>query len=105
LARTPEAWLDGEVDAGLARSAMGPDTATLQRWAHAVQVLARHAWAHARHGVEWLSAHTGLPATLLAGVAVVLSWRLAKKSARLVVEVAVATALIAIATHFGWLRW
>jgi hypothetical protein len=82
-----------------------PDTQTLQRWAHVAQLTARHTWVYARHGLDWLSAHTGLPATLLAGIALVLSWRLAKRSARLVVEVTVATTVIAIATHLGFLRW
>jgi hypothetical protein len=42
---------------------------------------------------------------LVAGVALVISWRLARRGARFAVEVAVATALIALATHFGLVRW
>lgn len=82
-----------------------PDPQTVDRLARTAQLVGRFAWAWAKHGLGWLSAHTGLPVVLVAGVALVISWRLARRGARFAVEVAVATALIALATHFGLVRW
>jgi hypothetical protein len=58
-----------------------------------------------RHALHWASAHTGLPVVVVAAIALVLSWRLAKRTARLVVEVAVALAVLLIATKLGLIRW
>jgi hypothetical protein len=38
-------------------------------------------------------------------IALVLSWRLVKRTFRLAVEVAVAVALLIAATRLGWVRW
>ena len=59
----------------------------------------------ARHAVGWIAHHTGLPALLVAAILIVLSWRVFKRSVRLVVEVAVALALLLIATRCGWISW
>lgn len=78
---------------------------TLDHWGSFALALGRAAWSHARHGLDWMSGHTGVPVALVAGTALVLSWRLAKKAARLMLEIAVATALIFLATRLGWIRW
>lgn len=77
----------------------------LEKWGLTAFHWGRGLWGHARHALEWLSAHTGIPIVVVAGVVLVVSWRLAKKSARLLLEVAVATALIFLATKLGWIRW
>ena len=68
------------------------------------------AWASAlggglRGGLRWASEHTGLPVVVVAGVAIVLGWRVFKRSVRLAVEVAVAVALLLAATRCGWITW
>jgi hypothetical protein len=64
--------------------------------------------AAARGGVRvvaWSAHHSGLPAVLVAALAVVLSWRLIKRGARLALEVVIAAALLVVATRLGWLSW
>ena len=48
---------------------------------------------------------SGLPVVVVAAIAVVISWRLAKRSARLAVEVTVVTAALVAATRLGWIAW
>jgi len=59
----------------------------------------------ARFAVRWLSAHTGVPALVVAAILLVVGYRILKKSARLLLEVALVAALLVAATHAGWLRW
>lgn len=61
--------------------------------------------AGVRCGLRWASHHTGLPLILVAAVALVLSWRLFRRSARFAVEVAFALGLLAAATRLGWVTW
>lgn len=58
-----------------------------------------------RAGLHWVSSHTGIPVVVVAAVAIVVSWRLFKKSLRLVIEVAVALALLLVGTKLGWISW
>ena len=59
----------------------------------------------ARFAVRWLSMHTGAPALVVAALLIVVGYRILKKSARLVAEVALVAALLVAAAHAGWLRW
>lgn len=58
-----------------------------------------------RLGLRWASHHTGLPLILVAAIALVLSWRLFKRSVGFAVEVAFALGLLAAATRLGWVTW
>jgi low affinity Fe/Cu permease len=58
-----------------------------------------------RHALEWVAHHTGVPVLLVAAVAIVVSWRIFKRSVRLVIEVGVALALLLVATKLGWISW
>jgi hypothetical protein len=58
-----------------------------------------------REGLHWLANHSGLPVMLVAAIAIVVSWRVFKKVARLAIEVAVVLVLLAIATKLGWISW
>jgi hypothetical protein len=55
--------------------------------------------------LRWGSHHSGLPVIVVAAIAIVLSWRIIKRSLRLALEVAIALALLVAATHLGWLTW
>jgi hypothetical protein len=55
--------------------------------------------------LRWGAHHTGLPVVLVAAITLVLSWRILKRTLRLVVEVAIALALLVVATRMGWLTW
>jgi hypothetical protein len=59
----------------------------------------------AKLALRWLSLHTGLPALLVAAVLVVVGYRILKKSARFMVEIALVTALLVAATSAGWIQW
>ena len=61
-----------------------------------------------RHFLQWVTQHTGIPVVVVAAVLLVVSWKLAKyakRARRLALEIAVVTALLLLATHFGWIRW
>jgi len=64
-----------------------------------------NAWGAARHGVRWVSVHTGLPALLVAAVLVAVGYRLLKKTARFGMEVAVVAAALFAMTELGWIHW
>lgn len=55
--------------------------------------------------VRSLAQHTGLPMILVAALALVASWRVARRMPKLLIEVVVALALLVAATRLGWLRW
>ena len=55
--------------------------------------------------VRLLSQHSGVPALVVAALLVVVGWRVLKKSARFVAEVALVTAALFAATQLGWIRW
>ncbi|HZU81439.1 MAG TPA: hypothetical protein VE987_00910 [Polyangiaceae bacterium] len=65
--------------------------------------------AQGREGVRvalrWAEQHTGLPAVVIAAITLVASLRVFKRTLRFAVEVAVATALLLLATELGLLRW
>jgi hypothetical protein len=55
--------------------------------------------------LRWGAEHTGLPVVLVAAIALVVSWRIFRRSLRFVVEVTIAVALLLVATHIGWIHW
>jgi len=58
-----------------------------------------------RAGLRWAAHHTGLPLILVSAIALVISWRLLRRGARLAVEVALALGLLVVATRLGWVTW
>jgi hypothetical protein len=74
----------------------------LEAWA---RPLAAAAETHARHALHWISARTGLPAVVVATLALVVAWRVTKRSWHVLLELAVAAAVVFAATRFGWIRW
>jgi hypothetical protein len=66
-------------------------------------VLAR--WLVVKHFLVWASRHTGIPAVVLAAVAVVLGWRLWRRSARFAVEVSVVALVLLVLTKIGLLKF
>ncbi|MBX3230029.1 MAG: hypothetical protein KIT84_25655 [Labilithrix sp.] len=55
--------------------------------------------------LAWVADHTGLPALVVAALAIALGYKLLKRSARFAVEVTIITLALAAATELGWLRW
>lgn len=60
---------------------------------------------HLRHWLHWVSGHTGIPVVCVAAVAIVVSFRVARRVARLVLEVTLVLALLLVATKLGWIHW
>jgi len=58
-----------------------------------------------RIAVRYVSLHTGLPALVVAAILVVIGYRLLKKSARLLIEVALISLALFAAAELGWIRW
>jgi uncharacterized protein (TIGR03382 family) len=58
-----------------------------------------------RQVVRWGASHTGLPAIVVAALAIVLAWRVARRTWHVVFELAVAFGLLLAATKLGWIRW
>jgi hypothetical protein len=61
--------------------------------------------AHLGAALSWGSQHTGLPVILVAAIALVVSWRIFRRSLRFVVEVTITVALLLVATRIGWIHW
>jgi hypothetical protein len=73
--------------------------------AHRLLVGMPAAAASLRQALRWASEHTGLPAILLAAIALATSRHFFKQTVRFVVEVAVALGLLLAATRLGWIVW
>jgi hypothetical protein len=58
-----------------------------------------------RAWLRWTSDRTGLPAIVVAAVALTTSWYLLKRAMRFAVGVAISTALLIAATRLGWISW
>jgi hypothetical protein len=52
-----------------------------------------------------VTAHTGVPVVLVAAAALVVSFRVFKKTVRLAVEIVVVAVLLVVAAKLGWLRF
>ena len=66
---------------------------------------AHHFAALVRHFLKLATRHTGVPAVFVAALALVISFRIARKMARLVAEVSLAAAVLFLFTRLGWIAW
>jgi hypothetical protein len=84
------------------------DSAALA-WAIAIGTwtlrIARALGAILLESVTWTAEHTGVPAVVVAAVGIVVSYRIARKTARIVLETSLVVALLLAATHLGWIRF
>ena len=58
-----------------------------------------------RAGLGWASHHTGLPVIVVAAMALVASWHIFKRTLRFAIQVALAVAVLLVATQLGLLSW
>jgi hypothetical protein len=56
-------------------------------------------------GLHAVARHTGIPVVLVAAMALVISWRLARRGGRLALELGLALVVVLAATRFGWVHW
>ena len=59
----------------------------------------------AKVALRHVSEHTGIPIVLVAAIALVISYRTAKRMLRFAVEVGVALVLVVAMTELGWIRF
>jgi hypothetical protein len=59
----------------------------------------------ARNGLRLVSEHTGVPALAIAAVVLAVGYRILKRSARFLLQVAVVGVALAACTELGWIRW
>jgi hypothetical protein len=70
-----------------------------------VQPIAAWAFGWTRFWLRWASLHTGLPAVVIAALALVLAWRVARRTWHIALELGLALAALLLATKLGWIRW
>jgi hypothetical protein len=58
-----------------------------------------------RAALRWGSMHTGLPVIVVAAIAIVVSWRVFRRTLRFAVQVLLTVAVLLVATRLGWIRW
>jgi hypothetical protein len=59
----------------------------------------------AKVALRQVSAHTGIPVVLVAAIALVMSWRMAKRTLRFMVEVGFALVLVVALAELGWIKF
>lgn len=67
--------------------------------------LSSFVWDALREGIALASRHTGVPAVLVAAVAIVACWRLGRRAARFAAETALVCAGLIALTALGWIRF
>jgi hypothetical protein len=75
---------------------------SVEAWA---RPLAAASVAWLRHALRWASDHTGLPVVVVAALAIVLGWRVARRTWHIALELGLALAVLLLATKLGWIRW
>ncbi len=58
-----------------------------------------------RAAVRAISAHTGVPAVLVAALLLYGGYRLFRRSIRFLVQALLVAVALSLAAKFGWLRW
>lgn len=71
----------------------------------AARALVAGGFASCKTALHWAAATTGLPVVVVAALALVLAWRVARRTWHVALEIGLALALLLAATRFGWIRW
>jgi hypothetical protein len=66
---------------------------------------AEAALATAKHALHWTAGRTGLPVVVVAALAMVVGWRVARRTWHIALELALAVAALLVASRLGWIRW
>jgi hypothetical protein len=77
----------------------------VDRGAHLADSISRAGGPWVKAALNQVAAHTGIPVVVVAAIGLVMSWRLAKRSIRFIVEVGFALVLVVTLTELGWIRW
>jgi hypothetical protein len=77
----------------------------LAQVAPAIAHAAHAVLAHFRGTAQWISRHTGIPALFVAAALIVASWRMARRMARVAVEVCVVAIILLTLTKLGVVSW
>jgi hypothetical protein len=77
----------------------------LDRGAHLADSVSRAGGPWVKAGLNQVAAHTGIPVVVVAAIGLVMSYRLAKRSLRFIVEVGFAIVLVVTLTELGWIKF
>lgn len=91
--------MGGVTPAGITRPPIQVDSAAL------LGALSGKVIPAAKAALHYVSVHTGLPALVVAAIAVVVGYKILKRTARFAIEVTVITLALAAATELGWVHW
>jgi hypothetical protein len=58
-----------------------------------------------KHALTWAAGRTGLPVVVIAALALVVGWRVARRTWHIAFELALALAVLLVATRLGWIHW
>lgn len=58
-----------------------------------------------KHALTWAAGRTGLPVVVIAALALVVGWRVARRTWHIAFELAFALAVLLVATRLGWIHW
>lgn len=88
---------------------VGIDQPSLPAWlleiAQHFRPTAEMALATAKHGLRWTAGRTGLPFVVVAALAAVVGWRVARRTWHIALELALAVTALLLAARLGWIRW
>jgi hypothetical protein len=100
---------DGGQDAQDARVRMRGMNAFAQNvWPQVLTALGKCAgvyWGWVQRGLVWASRHSGIPAIVICAIALVVVWRIARRSARFVAHVSVVLFVLLVLARLGILRF
>lgn len=74
-------------------------------WPSLLQGLGHVMGGSIKTAVGFASAHTGVPAVVVASTALVVSWRMFRRALRLAVEMTIAMTIVLFATKMGWISF
>jgi hypothetical protein len=98
----PPPWLP----CGFAREhALAPDSGRLIDLVRRLRPSAETVLAAAKDALHWAAGRTGLPVVVVAALALVVGWRVARRTWHIAFELALALAVLLVATRLGWIRW
>jgi hypothetical protein len=103
LARGPKAWPDTVIVGPPIANANPPPW--LADLAGRFRPSAETVLAAAKHALHWAAGRTGLPVVVVAALTLVVGWRVARRTWHIAFELALALALLLVATRLGWIRW
>jgi hypothetical protein len=101
LAFDARAWLD----AAMVEIGIASPPPWLVHLVSRIRPSATSVLAVGKYALAWAAGRTGLPVVVIAALALVIGWRVARRTWHIAFELALALAVLLVATRLGWIRW